>query len=84
MERPRGTLPYDRLLADEDVDFEDWELSYSREHLQGAALDAVNRGNNRIVVTTTNCGEVHNLAASANGRRRPAHHGDGRWPHTVY
>ncbi len=53
-ETTRGTLTYDRLLDDEDVDFDDWKLEYSREKFRGAGIDARLDDENRVIVQTKN------------------------------
>lgn len=53
-ESTAGQISYDELLADDDVEFDDWELEYSKSERDGAAIEAHNRGDNVIDVTTQN------------------------------
>jgi len=49
-----GRIEYDELLAEENVDFDKWRLEHTRGRRKGAAIDAVNRGDNTFVVATSN------------------------------
>lgn len=53
-EANEGRIEYDELLADEDVEFDDWELEHRTSRRPGAAIDARNLGNNTIECTTEN------------------------------
>lgn len=54
-ETSAGELEYDELLASGDEgDFDGWRLEHRKNHRPGASIDAVNRGNNIIEVTTRN------------------------------
>jgi hypothetical protein len=53
-ESTEGTILYDELLSDNDVEFDDWKLEYRRSPRPGASIDALNRGDNTIVATTCN------------------------------
>ncbi len=48
-----GTLEYDDLTSSGD-DFDSWRLEHSLTNHRGAMIDAINRGHNRIEVTTQN------------------------------
>ncbi len=48
-----GTLEYDELTSSGD-DFDTWRLEHRLTEHRGAMIDAMNRGNNRIDVTTQN------------------------------
>jgi hypothetical protein len=48
-----GKLKYDELVSHGE-DFDDWRLEHRRTSRDGAMIDAMNRGNNRIDVTTKN------------------------------
>ena len=49
-----GNLEYDALVTNGEEDFDDWRLKHRKQKLEGASIDAVNRGDNTIVVTTRN------------------------------
>jgi pimeloyl-ACP methyl ester carboxylesterase len=49
-----GQIEYDELLADDDGDFDSWRLTHSRSRRDGSVIDAVNQGDNSIVVSTQN------------------------------
>jgi predicted esterase len=49
-----GTLEYDALLTNGADDFDDWRLRHRKQKSEGASIDAVNRGDNTIQVTTRN------------------------------
>lgn len=53
-ESTKGNLEYDELRAHSDGDFDSWRLEHLTTKHPGAMIDAVNEGNNRIVVTTKN------------------------------
>lgn len=52
-ETTSGTLEYDDLTTSGD-DFDSWRLEHSLTNHRGAMIDAINRGKNRIDVTTQN------------------------------
>lgn len=52
-ETASGTLEYDDLTTSGD-DFDSWRLEHSLTSHRGSMIDAINRGNNRIDVTTQN------------------------------
>lgn len=52
-----GTIEYDELRADEDVEFDDWELEHRVSDRKGASIDAVIVEHNTIHVTTENVAE---------------------------
>jgi pimeloyl-ACP methyl ester carboxylesterase len=56
-ETTRGELEYDDLDASGD-DFDSWRLEHTRISRRGAMIDAINRGNNRIDVTTENVAKL--------------------------
>jgi hypothetical protein len=47
-------LEYDALESNGDDDFDSWRLEHKTRRRPGAALDAVNQGDNTIAVTTQN------------------------------
>ncbi len=49
-----GKIEYDELHAKNTDDFSSWHLEHQKEKRRGAAIDAINRGNNTIEVTTKN------------------------------
>ena len=49
-----GDLDYDELRGNGSDEFDTWRLSHRIGQHRGAAIDAINRGENRIFVTTTN------------------------------
>lgn len=49
-----GLLEYDALESNGDDDFDSWRLEHKTRRRPGAALDAVNQGDNTIAVTTQN------------------------------
>jgi hypothetical protein len=53
-ETASGKLEYDELVDNGADDFDSWRLKHRRSHRDGASIDAVNRGDNTIVVTTRN------------------------------
>lgn len=53
-ESTEGELEYDDLVTRGDGDFDTWRLEHHRSSRRGATIDAVNRGGNRIDVTTLN------------------------------
>jgi predicted esterase len=53
-EETDGRLTYDVLQSNDEDDFDDWQLEHRTRRLPGAAIDAVNEGNNTIRVTTKN------------------------------
>ncbi|HEY2838874.1 MAG TPA: alpha/beta fold hydrolase, partial [Pirellulales bacterium] len=53
-EADEGKLTYDLLLSDDDVEFDEWRLTHEKRRRPGAAIEAENRGDNTIVVTTKN------------------------------
>ena len=48
-----GTLEFDDLTTSGD-DFDSWQLEHNLKEFRGAMIDAINRGKNRIDVTTQN------------------------------
>jgi pimeloyl-ACP methyl ester carboxylesterase len=53
-ESASGKLEYDELVDNDADDFDSWRLEHRRSKRDGASIDAVNRGDNTIVVTTRN------------------------------
>lgn len=53
-ETTEGELEYDELVPSDGDDFDAWRLEYRKGQRQGASIDAINRGNNLIEVTTRN------------------------------
>ena len=49
-----GELEYDDLVTRGDDDFDTWRLEHRRTSRRGCMIDAINRGRNRIDVTTLN------------------------------
>ena len=49
-----GKLEYDELIDNDADDFDDWRLEHRKGRRNGASIEAVNRGDNTIVVTTRN------------------------------
>lgn len=49
-----GNLKYDELVTNGSEDFHEWRLSHQVSERTGAMIDAVNRGNNQIALTTAN------------------------------
>jgi predicted esterase len=49
-----GQLDYDALVAHSKGDFSSWRLEHRTIHRRGAAIEAVNRGDNTIAVTARN------------------------------
>lgn len=49
-----GDLEYDELATCDDDDFDTWHLEHRRYSRRGCMIDAINRGRNRIDVTTLN------------------------------
>lgn len=49
-----GKLEYDELIDNDADDFDDWRLEHRKSRRAGSSIDAVNRGDNNIVVTTRN------------------------------
>ena len=49
-----GKLEYDELIDNDADDFDDWRLKHRKSRREGASIDAVNRRDNTIVVTTRN------------------------------
>jgi predicted esterase len=49
-----GSIVYDALLARDTRDFSTWHLEHRKIRRQGAAIEAVNRGDNTIAVTSEN------------------------------
>lgn len=81
----RGKLVIDELEGSgRDVDFDEWRLEHDRPSRPGAMLEAVNRGDNRIDVTTKNVAKFtlwlhpkmvdvnRKVTISVNGRARIA------------
>ncbi len=52
-ERTRGDLEYDELVGEGD-DFDSWQLIHRRVTRSGSMIDAINRSNNLIAVSTEN------------------------------
>ena len=53
-EAVKGSLEYDELVSHDDGSFASWHLEYRPAKHRGAALDAVNRHDNTILVATRN------------------------------
>ena len=53
-ETTAGDLKYDELIAHSNGDFDSWRLEHRLSNRRGAIIDAVNRGDNTIAVTTQN------------------------------
>jgi pimeloyl-ACP methyl ester carboxylesterase len=55
-ETVEGTLDYDELIVHgtKDQDFDLWRLEYRKVKRPGAAIEAINRGDNTIAATTQN------------------------------
>ena len=53
-ETTKGELTYDELVSHSNGDFDGWRLEHRRRAHRGAMIDAVNRGDNTIAVTTRN------------------------------
>jgi predicted esterase len=53
-ESAEGDLEYDELVTNGADDFDDWRLRHRKGKSNGASIDAVNRGDNTIVVNTRN------------------------------
>ena len=53
-EATEGELEYDELVPSETDDFDAWRLEHRKGRRQGASIDAVNKGNNLIEVSTSN------------------------------
>jgi poly(3-hydroxybutyrate) depolymerase len=53
-EATEGELEYDELVANGEDDFDAWRIEHRRTTRQGASIEAVNRGDNIIDVTTRN------------------------------
>ncbi|HVX14179.1 MAG TPA: alpha/beta hydrolase [Pirellulales bacterium] len=49
-----GDLGYDELFTSGEDDFDAWKLEHRTTTRQGASIDAINRGNNIVEVTTHN------------------------------
>jgi predicted esterase len=49
-----GDLEYDDLVTRGEEDFDTWRLEHRRYSRRGSMIDAINRGQNRIDVTTQN------------------------------
>ena len=49
-----GEMEYDELVANSTGDFDSWRLEHRIAKHRGAAIEAVNRGDNTIAVTTRN------------------------------
>ncbi|MCE9555496.1 MAG: alpha/beta hydrolase [Planctomycetes bacterium] len=49
-----GEIRYDELRSNGADDFDDWRLTHRTTKRHGAAIEAVNEGNNRITLTTHN------------------------------
>ncbi|HEY2253508.1 MAG TPA: alpha/beta fold hydrolase, partial [Planctomycetaceae bacterium] len=49
-----GKLEYDELIDNAADEFDDWRLEHRKSRRKGASIDAVNRHDNTIVVTTRN------------------------------
>jgi hypothetical protein len=49
-----GKLEYDELIDNDPDDFDSWRLEHRKSRRKGASIDAVNRRDNTIVVTTRN------------------------------
>jgi len=49
-----GDLEYDELVSHSRGDFDSWSLEHRIRNRRGAMIDAVNRGDNTIAVTTRN------------------------------
>jgi hypothetical protein len=47
-------MDYDELVPCDDDDFDAWRLEHRRVSRRGCRIDAINRGQNRIDVTTLN------------------------------
>ena len=47
-------MEYDELVAHGSGDFDSWRLEHRIAQHRGAAIEAVNRGDNTIAVTTRN------------------------------
>jgi predicted esterase len=47
-----GTIEYDALVTNGADDFDDWRLRHRKQKLDGASIDAANRGDNTLIVTT--------------------------------
>jgi predicted esterase len=53
-EAAEGTIEFDELVTNGADDFDDWRLRHRKTNSSGASIDAVNRGDNTIAVTTRN------------------------------
>lgn len=53
-EATEGELEYDELVPSDADDFDAWQLEHRKGRRQGASIEAVNRGDNIIEVTTRN------------------------------
>ena len=47
-------MKYDELISHSNGDFDSWRLEHRLSNRRGAMIDAVNRGDNTIAVTTRN------------------------------
>ncbi|MBS0266850.1 MAG: alpha/beta fold hydrolase [Planctomycetes bacterium] len=53
-EADSGTIEYDELITNGAEEFDDWRLRYRVARSDGAAIQAVNRGDNTVVVSLQN------------------------------
>ncbi len=53
-EAHEGDLEFDQLVSNDADDFDNWRLKHRRVELEGAAIEAVNAGDNTIRLTTQN------------------------------
>ena len=60
-----GELVYDELVSPDTDDFDEWRLTHRRSKRAGAMVEAVNRGDNKIDITTKNARRSTCSAASA-------------------
>jgi predicted esterase len=53
-EATEGKLTYDELRTNGAKEFDDWKLTHTTSQRTGAAIEAVNRGDNTVAVSTQN------------------------------